>query len=362
MFPPKVQELAITCVAVLNDLSQVAVGVEDGSVILFAGDFNSVRGGISRDVLQRPSLSFDYDLARARSAAVDAALRSGDMRQVEALKAAAVRSAGAEPVRSSGVPSSADTDDDDPTDLQPGGVTALAFHTQPDSSVKGGQLVSLFVATTSNLRCYRTAAPRHMMRAGGEELDQSGCPVGCAVSATIDDEQFMVLAQPAGIFFFSPEDRGVCYASDLDKSRVAWFRGYLIVASTEPTSGRCTVSIYDLKNKFVAFTLVPQSGGQRRSGSGGHRRGPVVLDILSEWGAIFVLTHNHVMYQLVEKDTATKLEHLFKIHLFDIAISLAFSNNYDYANIMDIYRMYGDYLYKKNDFDGAIMQYTYTIR
>ena len=358
MFPPKTPELAVTCVAVLNDLSQVALGVEDGSVILFGGDFNSVRGGIARDVLQRPSLSFDYDLAHARVVAIDAALQSGDMGRVEALKAAVARSAARDTDNSR---TEGDASDGDPTELQPGGVTALEFHTQPDSSVKGGQLVSLFVATTSNLRCYRTAAPRHMLRAGGEELDQAGCKVGCAVSATIDDSQFMVLAQPAGVFFFSPEDRGVCYASDLDKSRLAWFRGYLIVASTEATSGRCTVSVYDLKNKFVAFTLVPQSGGQRRGG-GTAQRSPVVLDILSEWGAIFVLTQNHVMYQLVEKDTATKLEHLFKIHLFDIAISLAFSNNYDYANIMDIYRMYGDYLYKKNDFDGAIMQYTYTIR
>lgn len=83
--------------------------------------------------------------------------------------------------------------------------------------------------------------------------------------------------------------------------------------------------------------------------------------ILSEWGCVFVVTASHAVYALTEKDTSTKLEHLFKIHLFDIAISLAYSSNYDYANIMDIYRVYGDYLYAKKDYDSAIAQYTSTI-
>ncbi len=41
---------------------------------------------------------------------------------------------------------------------------------------------------------------------------------------------------------------------------------------------------------------------------------------------------------LIEKDTSTKLERLFEINSFDIAISVAYSSNYDVANIMDIYR------------------------
>lgn len=360
VFPPKANELAVTAVAVTNDLSQIAVGVEDGSVVLFQGDFNSVRGGISRDVLQRPSLAFDYATAARRIEAVESAV-AGDMTKLEQLRERLAQSK-----QGRGAPGDRDEDDAkaDPASLQEGAVTALAFHSKPDASVKGGNLVSLFVGTSQSLRCYRTAAPKHLMRSSGAELDAQGCKPGCAVSATLDDEQYMVLAQQAGIFFFSPEDRGVCYASDMEKSRLAWFRGYLLVASTEPTTKRCTVSVYDLKNKFVAFTLVPQGGASRgsdRSSSAPRRSRPGVLDILSEWGAIFVVTTNHVVYQLVEKDTATKLEHLFKIHLFDIAISLAYSNNYDDANIMDIYRMYGDYLHKKNDFDGAILQYTYTI-
>ena len=137
MFPPKTPELAVTCVAVLNDLSQVALGVEDGSVILFGGDFNSVRGGIARDVLQRPSLSFDYDLAHARVVAIDAALMSGDMGRVEALKAAVARSAARDTDNSR---TEGDASDGDPTELQPGESQHSSFTRNPTRLSREGSL------------------------------------------------------------------------------------------------------------------------------------------------------------------------------------------------------------------------------
>ena len=93
------------------------------------------------------------------------------------------------------------------------------------------------------------------------------------------------------MFFFSPEDRGVCYASDVTHTRLAWFRSFLIVAAQDKyermatasrppppvrrgltciwgpqtpahtnvrRSGRTSLSIYDLKNKFVAFAMPVQ--------------------------------------------------------------------------------------------------------
>lgn len=60
--------------------------------------------------------------------------------------------------------------------------------------------------------------------------------------------------------------------------------------------------------------------------------------IVPEFGALFVVTSGQQVHLLVEKDTSTKLERLFEISSFDIAISVAHSSNYDVANIMDIYR------------------------
>lgn len=51
------------------------------------------------------------------------------------------------------------------------------------------------------------------------------------------------------------------------------------------------------------------------------------------------------IYQLEEKDTQTKLETLFKINLYDVAINLAQTQNYDPSSVADIYRRYADHLY-----------------
>jgi hypothetical protein len=94
------------------------------------------------------------------------------------------------------------------------------------------------------------------------------------------------------------------------------------------------------------------------------------------------------VFQLSEKDTQTKLEVLFKRHLYSIAIELAHNSQYDANAIVDIFRKYGDHLYsycfyfmcfiflwktlinfdslcfvilRKGDYDLAMTQYIKTI-
>jgi hypothetical protein len=62
------------------------------------------------------------------------------------------------------------------------------------------------------------------------------------------------------------------------------------------------------------------------------------------------------LYQLKEKDTATKLDNLFKRKLFTVAINLAVSQNLDTQSVMDIFIRYGNHLYDKKDYDGAMQQ------
>jgi hypothetical protein len=53
-----------------------------------------------------------------------------------------------------------------------------------------------------------------------------------------------------------PQERGVCYGFEGEKRYVSWFRSYLIIASVEVNvQRRTTVSIFDLKNRFIAFSL-----------------------------------------------------------------------------------------------------------
>ena len=86
-----------------------------------------------------------------------------------------------------------------------------------------------------------------------------------------------------------------------------------------------------------------------------------ITHVLSEWGSIILITGDNTIHQLEERDTASKLEMLFKKNLYVMAISLAYSSNYDEASITEIYRKYGDHLYGKGDFDSAMTQYLHTI-
>lgn len=52
---------------------------------------------------------------------------------------------------------------------------------------------------------------------------------------------------------------------------------------------------------------------------------------------------------------------LLKKFLFPLAISLATEEQSDVSEIMKLYKMYGDHLYKKAEYDAALTQYICTI-
>lgn len=52
---------------------------------------------------------------------------------------------------------------------------------------------------------------------------------------------------------------------------------------------------------------------------------------------------------------------LFRRSLYVLAIGLARSQGVDEAGLADIYRKYGDHLYVKGDFDGAMAQFVKTL-
>ena len=83
--------------------------------------------------------------------------------------------------------------------------------------------------------------------------------------------------------------------------------------------------------------------------------------MLCEWGSIFIVTSANVIIELKEKGVEAKLQDLFKQNMYSLAITLANTSEYDSANICDIYRMYGDHLYAKGDYDSACKQYIVTI-
>eukprot|EP00732_Lithocolla_globosa_P001976 Lithocolla_globosa_v1_NODE_1146_length_2839_cov_36.775503.p1 type:complete len:487 gc:universal NODE_1146_length_2839_cov_36.775503:1283-2743(+) len=268
----------VSCFAVLENLSQMAVGLANGAVLL-------IRGDISRDRFTKQKIL---------------------------------------------------TKEKHP-------ITALGFREQ-------GKNVYLFVVTTDSTACYLTSGKEQY-----ELLDEhQGCELGCGVLS--DPEQDIILGKKEAVYFYGSDGRGPCFAFEGEKKLLAWFRSYLIIVSRDAkmlTTSLApknmdkmnSITIYDLKNKFIGFN-VPFND---------------VTHVVSEWGSIFVLTGDKQLFQLEERDTATKLEMLFKKNLYVMAINLATSSQYDYGSIIEIFRKYGDHLYSKGDYTGAMTQYLSTI-
>ncbi|KAK7475894.1 hypothetical protein BaRGS_00032862, partial [Batillaria attramentaria] len=224
-------------------------------------------------------------------------------------------------------------------------ITGLAFR----SSAKD---VFLFVVTEFSVLSINITSKDTRL-----QLEQFGAKRGNVVMSDGSQDNQLVIGRQDAVYFYQPDGRGPCLAFEGEKLQLHWFRGYLIVVSKEsktmpraPPMGSHSlemnlVTVYDIHNKFIAYTA-PY---------------PEVIDIMSEAGAIYILSGDRRLYQLQEKDTSTKLEILFKKNNYLLAISLAKSQQLDQDGLMAIFTQYGDHLYAKGDHDGAIQQYIKTI-
>lgn len=221
-------------------------------------------------------------------------------------------------------------------------ITGLGFR-------EHGKNVYLFVVTPNTVDVFSTAG-----REIRETLDNRGCELG--LSTMTDTDQDVIVGKNEAVYFYNPDGPGPCFVLEGEKKMVGWFRNYLAIVARDTKSKslqqqqqqisrKNTLILYDLKNKFAGFL------GNFTD----------VIFLFSEWTSIFVLTGDKQLFQLKEKDTSTKLETLFKTNLYVLAISLAVTSNFDSSTINDIYRKYGDHLYNKGDFDGAMTQYIRTI-
>ena len=195
---------------------------------------------------------------------------------------------------------------------------------------------ALLVVTSSHTLCFHNLEQSRM-----EVLDEQGCQPGAA-SYTDDGE--LVVGRQEAVYSFSKDGRGATYALEGEKALVMSMRSYLLVVSLDRTSAH-TVTVYDLRNKLIAFV---------------GNVGTVKLAVV-EWGSIVLVGHDGRLHRLTEKDTLQKLDLLYKRNLYPMAVSLAQTAQLDDGYIVDIQRKYGDHLYSKGDFSGAMTQYLLTV-
>ncbi|KAJ9473990.1 E3 ubiquitin-protein ligase PEP5 [Pseudozyma hubeiensis] len=200
----------------------------------------------------------------------------------------------------------------------------------------------------------------------------------------------MVIARDEAIYVIGQEGREACFAYEGPKSSIHLSASQVVIVSppytpsnkltsssarnlignrdsplTTPTSRKgsmipaevAKITIFDLDNKLVAFTGTFDSG------------------IREAWvgaaGEVLVLSDTGELTRLDEKPLRAKLDVLYRKSLFLLAVNLARSHMQRAANpdvltrtealMGDIYQRYGDHLYNKGDFDGAMAQYVKTI-
>lgn len=266
---------------------------------------------------------------------------------------------------------------------------------------QSGTTVHLFIATISKILCYTVLGKGAGSPASS--VDDVGCALDCAVMVPANVGEWngigaekerltgkMVVARDEAIYVIGAEGREMSLAFEGRKSVIRLSSTQLIIisppmpataASASPTvrhyvaerdkssnnlsksNDVSKVTIFDLDSKLVAHSSTLE-GGIRDAWSGPE-------------GEICVLGDDGSVTRLDEKSLRQKLDILLRKSLYLLAISVAQSHaarsrkkngallTSEQSNVGpllgDIHRKYGDHLYEKGDFEGAIGQFVKSI-
>lgn len=266
---------------------------------------------------------------------------------------------------------------------------------------QSGTTVTLFIATLSKIMRYTVLGKGAGSPASS--VDDVGCALDCAVMVPpnvsegtaigIDKENLsgkMVVAHDEAIYVIGSEGREISLAFEGKKAAIRLCNTQLIIisppmqataASSSPTvrhyvaerdksnsnleksNDVSKVTVFDLDSKFVSHSSTLE-GGIRDAWPGPE-------------GEICILADDGSVTRLDEKSLRQKLDILLRKSLYLLAISVAQSHaarnrkkngplsSSEQSNVApllgDIHRKYGDYLYEKGDFEGAIGQFVKSI-
>lgn len=209
------------------------------------------------------------------------------------------------------------------------------------------KITQMFVCSDSGVYLYNLQTRDKEMRI---ILDTISSPVGCCALQTGHNEGHFMVGRDDAVYCYTSDGRGPCYALEGKKTLLQWFRSHLLIVSKNTrtsgmNAGGFVLTVIDIQNKFIVFTCPIEE----------------VAAILTEFGSCFILTESKSIFHLDEKDLQSKLNLLFKKNLYDIAVRIAKSNQYDADGLAGIFKQYGDHLYSKGDFSGSVDQYIKTI-
>ncbi|KAH0541991.1 hypothetical protein FGG08_003540 [Glutinoglossum americanum] len=227
---------------------------------------------------------------------------------------------------------------------------------------EGSKITTLYLATTGRILTLVVLG-----RGQGQParvLEEAGCGVGCM---TVDRKKGdIVVVRDDAIYYYGPNGRGSCYAYEGPKKLVNIYKDYVALVSPPQSTAASrsiplrrfggsqaddlfhttTFTLLDTDLKYVAHTesIITE-----------------VKALFVEWGDLFILTLNGKLQRYHEKSLHQKLDILYQRNLYVLAINLADKAGVEPLQKNTIFRKYGDFLYQKGDFDGAMQQYLKAI-
>ncbi|KAJ7693653.1 hypothetical protein B0H17DRAFT_1059396 [Mycena rosella] len=239
--------------------------------------------------------------------------------------------------------------------------------TEPITGLGFAESKSLFVVTTNRVLSYQVSGAGSG-NSKATVVDDVGCGLGCA--AMDWRGQDVVVAREEAIYVCGVESRGACYAYEGHKSFIRSHLNYLVIVSPPLTATASNayrtvrnfaarnpadtditkVTVFDPENKIVGYSGAITQG---------------VRDIISipEWGGVYILGNDGSLVQLLEKPFSAKLDMLYRSSMYPVALNLAKTQGLEDSSesVADIHKQYGDHLYNKGNWDGAMGQFVKTI-
>ncbi|KAK2592496.1 Vacuolar protein sorting-associated protein 11 [Conoideocrella luteorostrata] len=225
------------------------------------------------------------------------------------------------------------------------------------------KLTTLFISTTT--RIVKLGLSRKGQGLPPKTVEDNGCAWGCmALDKETGD---VVVARDDAIYTYSLDGRGPPRAYEAPKTLITVYQNYVALKCLPSgANGRDPESMRrrfggggndELFNATIFVLLEPELRIIAHSET---MMSPVrfVFDV---WGDMYTMSEEGKVYRYHEKPLQQRLEMLYQRNMFPLAIELAQNSGTDSQQQTVIYRKFGDYLYHKADYDGAMVQYIRAI-
>ena len=168
-----------------------------------------------------------------------------------------------------------------------------------------------------------------------------------------NNEQNFVVARDDGLYCYSTEGRGSCYALNGKKKIVEWFgKKYILVFNTVDRwnfeyNDIYQLMIIDIDNKIVVFNK--------------ELCNVVEIQATNDIDNCLIFLRNGDILTFREKGIRYKIKHLIMKNLYDVALKLLEESKANTNTVAEVLVSYGDHLLHRGDMFGAVNMYSKTI-